>query len=213
MGLLEAVGSLISGAAGDIKGLINGVWQGVKSVYSFIVTITDLVGDAWDWMVNGLSWLGTNILDWAGVVYNLIRWIIVHGLPDAAAYVYTKAVLWAKAAVKDVERALTGLVHTVEHALSSVISDLKRYTIDAVRDVWRTLTDAWNWIEKTGKAAVNLVEHPALLVEHIIAGASEALLKWLLSQLVRLTVWVWKTTISLLGDIAPIVEDALTKVI
>jgi phage-related protein len=213
MGLLEAIGGLLTGAAGDIKTLINGLWQGIKAVYSFTTTILDLVGDAWDWMVNGLAWLAENIISVVLTVYNLLLWIIEHGLPEAITYIYTKAVTWAKTAVKDAERALTSLIHAVGHDIRTLVADLKRYTLDAVKDVWRTLTTVWSWVEHEGKTAVNLVLHPALLVEHIVTGASEALLKWLLEQTVKLTVWGWKTTVSLLGEVAPVIEDALAKLI
>jgi hypothetical protein len=213
VGLLEAVGGLVSAAAGDAVKGVQALWQGIKSVYSFASTIFDLVGDAWSWMVHGIQWLGEQVLGFAAVVLNLFRWVIDVGLPGAAGWAFTHAIEWAKAAV-----------HTAVHAASVAFDDAKAWLLGEIRKVWHELTSdikavwgkltgVWSWLEHEGRRAVSLILHPEALARHLLSAITAPLLRWVLERAPALLVWAAKTSLGLLGEIGPVIEDALEKLL
>jgi hypothetical protein len=213
VGILEAVGSLFTKAAGAVTGVAEAAWSGVKALYTFATSIFDKVSDGWNWMVNGLGWIGSNLLGWAAVVYNLLKWAVEKGIPGAAEWAYNHSVVWATNELKKARKWAEHTIAAVRKWLEGLWSDLKRYTIGAIKDVWDTLAQAWNWIEKSGKAAVSLIEHPEHLAEILVEHIAWPLLLWLTRRSATFMLWLGRTLIANTAELASILEDALDKII
>lgn len=213
MGILEAIGGLVSEAAGDALSGVKALWQGIKSVFGFAGSIFSLVGGAWTWMVNGIQWIGTNLLGWAAVVFNLLKWLIDHALPEAVAWVYRHTIEWALV-------ELAKLWHKVEHAVKAAVrwaeGELHRieHSIEAdVKSIWRTLSAAWHWVEHTGQTIAHYIEHPETLAQLLWNHLTWPLLKWVAQRAVALLVHFARLAVQNLGVLGPIFEDALDKLL
>jgi phage-related protein len=213
VGVLEAIGGFFSGAAEAVAGGAKAVWNAAKSVYLFASSVFDKVGGAWDWMVNGVAWLGDNLIGVAARTLHILEHLFGQVIPEAAAWAIRQAVHWASGAIHAAQHFLEGVVHTLGHFILGVVHTLEHWARDAVRAVWHTLSQAWNFIETVGKRVAAIVLHPERLVAWILPALIEPLLRFLISVSAAIVVWFVRLTVSLLPRIARTLEDALAKLI
>lgn len=213
MGLLRAIGGLFSSAGHAIAGVAHSAWQGIKSVFHFAAGVFNLVGGAWSWMLNGISWLGDTLIGALARLLHLLEWIALHAIPEGLSWAFKKAIAWARVAVKDVERALSTLIRSVLHFLLGVIRSVEHWVKGALRSVWHTLSAAWNWIENAGRKLYDLVMHPERLAAWLGGHVLVPLLKWLLGNGAALIVWLFRVAAREAPEVAHVVEDALAKLI
>jgi hypothetical protein len=213
VGVLEAVGGLISSGWNTLKGAGEVVWTAVKSVYNFAAGIFSLVGAAWDWMVNGVGWLGDNLIGAAARILHTLEWVTLHMIPRAVAWAIGKAVRWAEHAVKTLEHYLLGALRAAEHWLLGALHTLEHWAKGAINQLWHPVRDLWNWFTKLARHAVDLVLHPDRLAAWLVGALVLPLLKWLLARSAPIIVWLVKGAAGLLPTLARTLEDALAKLI
>jgi phage-related protein len=213
VGLLEAIGGLFSSPVKLVEDLAHKAWSGIKSVFIFASSVFDLVGGAWDWMVNGIGWVGNNLIGFAARVLHLLEYAILHLLPDGLKWVYGQAVGWARKAIAVVERALQTALKAAVHWLTGVIRSVENWAKGAVKHVWQTLTGVFNWVERVGKQVGDLVLHPERLAAWLGGHVIEPLVKWMVSNSAGLIVWLFKRALGLLPTLAHTFEEALEKLI
>lgn len=213
MGFLEAVGGFFTGAAETIAGGAKAVYNAAKSVYLFASEVFDRVGGAWDWMLNGLSWIGDNLVGLAARVWHLLEWLALHALPEGLSWAFTQAARFARRAVHVAQTFLEGLVHAVAHWVLGELRRLWHWIEGEARRIWHTLAEAWNFVETVGKRTADLVLHPDKLVAWIIGALVLPLVRWLISFSAPIVVWLVKRAVSLMPQIAHTIEDALAKLI
>lgn len=213
MGILEAIGGFFSGAAGTISDLAGKAWQAIKSVYLFAAGVFDLVGGAWDWMVNGIGWLGDNLIGGLARILHLLEWLALHAIPEGLSWAITSAVRWAKARLSAAEHFLEGLVRTLGRWTLGELRRLWRDLTADLRAVWHTLTSVWNFIEHTARRAVALVLHPERLVQWILASLVLPLLRFMLEASAPILTWLFKRFRAEAVAFAHTLEDVLAKVI
>lgn len=213
MGILNAIGGLFSGAVKSVEDLASKAWDAVKSVFLFTAGIFDLVGGAWQWMVNGIGWLGDNLIGAAARVLHLLEWLALQALPEGLHWALTKAVGWARTLVHDARTFLEHLIHGLIGWLHGLINTLRKWATDAFRYVWNTLSQAWHFIETAGKRVADLVLHPEKLVKWILAALIWPLVEWMIKESAALIVWLAKRATGVMHDLAHTLEDALSKIV
>lgn len=213
MGIINAIGGFFSGVASGVSDLAGKVWGAIRSLAHVAGEVFHLVGGAWDWVFNGLGWLGNNIIGGLARVLHLIEWLALHAIPEGLGWVLGQAVSWAKRALHDlsgwVKGALSQVTRWAEHALHT----LESWARSAVRDVWHTLSAAWHFIETVGKRVADLVLHPDRLVAWFLAALIVPLLRALLKLSAGILVWFIRLAVSLLPAVASTLEDVLAKLL
>lgn len=213
MGLLRAIGGLFSSAGHAIAGLAHAAWQGVKSVFHFAATVFDFVGGAWSWMVNGLGWLGDNLIGGLARLLHLLEWLALHAIPEGLAWVFKKAIGWAKAAIHTLGHELTLALRTVTRFLTGLIRTVEHWAKRAVGLVWHTLAGVFNWVERVGKKVADLVLHPERLAAWLGGHVVIPVIRWALSSSAFIIVWLFKSALRMLPTLAHTLEEALEKLL
>jgi hypothetical protein len=211
--VLEAIEAGWHYVSGGVRDVIGKVKAAVRSVLIFASTVFDLVGGAWDWMVNGIGWLGNNLVGAIARLLHLLEWLALHAIPEGLSWVFNKAVGWAKRAVHDARRFLEGALHQLASWAAGELHKLTHWVTSEAARIWRTLTSVWNFIEHTAKRAIDLVLHPDKLAAWVAGAIVLPVLKWLISSSAGVIVWLARRAISLMPELAHTLEDALAKLI
>lgn len=213
MGILEAIGGLFGGAVSGVVDLARKAWDAAKSIYLFASGVFDLVGGAWDWMVNGLGWLGDNLIGSLARLLHLLEWLALHAIPEGLTWAISHAEHWAAGAIHTLGRFLEGLVHTIAHWTLGELRRLWSALTAEARRIWHTLTSVWNWIERTARHAVNLVLHPEALARWILASLVLPLLRFMIEASAPILAWLFKAFRREAVAFAHTLEDVIAKVI
>lgn len=213
MGLLHIIGGLFSSAGRAIAGVASSAWQGIKSVFHFAAGVFDLVGGAWDWMLNGVTWLGDNLVGALARLLHLLEWLALHAIPEGLSWVFREGVRWARAAVHAARHAVEVALHTAVRFLHLAIRTVEHWARSAVRLIWHTLSSVWNWIETAGRKLWEVVMHPARLAAWLGGHVIDPLIRWLISNGAALVVFLVRLMAREAGAIAGTIEDALAKLI
>jgi hypothetical protein len=211
--VFDRVVGFFTGAVKDVYGAITAGLHAVEGVWSFLVALANTAWGAWDWVVNGCIWIGKNIEDWAGYVYNTLGHILLHVIPEAATWAYRHSL---GAAIAEAVKLFNTAKKAVENAIKWAERELAKLgnLIDSkVKAVIRWVTGAVNWVEKIGKKVGELVEHPELLVKWIFAHMVLALVREIIKGSILVMAIIFKAFHSLATEIVSEVEDLLAKVI
>ena len=71
----------------------------------------------------------------------------------------------------------------------------------------------FNWVERIGKRAADLVLHPERLAAWLGGHVVAPLIKWLVSNSAGLIVWLFRRALQLTPTLAHTVEEALEKLV
>lgn len=213
MGFLEAVGGFFTGVGNSIAGVASSAWGAVKAVFHFFLRLGDLVGGAWDWMVNGIEWLGDRVWHALVTVGDYLVWTITTAIPEAAKWAFGKAWGLARAGIHFAEHAAAVALHAVTRFLTGLIHTLRSWAEHAFHFVLRIASDAWRWVERAGKWVYNLVSHPARLADWLAGAIVLPILRFLISFGAPVIVWLIKRATSILPAIVHLLEDALARVV
>jgi hypothetical protein len=211
--ILKALGAFFGGGVKLVEDLAEKTWGAVRSVFLFASGIFGAVGEAWDWMVNGLDWLGEQLISALTASWHLLEWLTLHAIPEALRWAVGLAEHEAAVALHLAREAfdatLGAAVKWARHELDALTS----WVTSEARRIWATLSTAWNWIETTGKKVGELWLHPERLADWLVASLVIPLLKFLISTAGAVIVWLFKRAATLMPELASTIEDALHDLI
>lgn len=213
MFILEAVEAGWGLVSGGVSDLVAKAKAAVRSVLIFASTVFGLVGGAWDWMVNGIGWLGNNLIGALARLLHLLEWLALHAIPEGLQWVLGRATHLAAVALHSARSFLEGLVHSIGHWALHELTRLWRFATGELKRAWHTIATVWNFIEHTARRAVDLVEHPDKLVHWILASLVLPLIRFLLEASAPLLVILFKAFKREAVAFAHTLEDVLAKVI
>ena len=213
MGVLKAVGGFFSGAASAIAGGATAVYNAIKLVWHFAAEVFSLVGGAWDWMVNGVGWIGDNLIGFAARVLHGLEWLLLHVIPEGLKWLFAKAVRFTRVAVATVEHALSVALGAAVRWARGALNTLEHWARAAVRWLTRIAGEAWSFVENVGKRIAALVLHPERLVAWILGALVLPLLRFFIEASAPLLVWLFRAFVRESAAFAHTLEDVLSKVI
>lgn len=207
------VSKWFSGAVSTVEGAAKQAWGAIQTVWSFLVSIGKLAYDAWEWMVNGVEWLGKTLDDYAGAVYDAIGHVLFTVIPHAVEYAVKEAIAWAGRAIRDVST-------WVKHAVSNTVkwaegefNKLEHLITSKVAAVIRWVTGPINWVLKEGKRIGELVLNPTALAEYLVGHIALPLVKWFIHNSPPLVLLIVRAIDKSGPEIASAIEDLVEKVI
>lgn len=180
MAILEALASVFGAAVHGIADLAAKVWNAIRSVYVFASTVFDLVGTAWDWMINGLGWLGDNIVGLAARVWHLVEHVALVIIPNAVRWALGHAIKWAAAAVAEAKHLLNVAINEARRFLHGLINELRSWAVTAFHFVLGLAHAAGHWISTAGAFLWRVVSRPERLVQWILGALVLPLLRFLI---------------------------------
>lgn len=211
---LERAGN---GIAGFFTGAATAVGKWIKdailAVFHFFLSIVDHVGGAWDWMVNGVEWFGTQVGDWAGEAYKVLAHLLGVVVPNAIAKAISDSVRWATGAIdwlhKHVIHPIAVFAHNALRWAERAVHDVRSFIEGVWREVKRIAAFVWHEVTK----AVDIVLHPKKLLHWIVHGLDVALVWTLAHLLLPVFVAILKASATLFHEVAVLTEDALSELL
>ena len=216
--------SLREDLLGDIAGVFNSIvsipcdvlraiWHAITGVVNFFGRLADILGGAWDFMVNGFEWLGDRASWLAGATFQSLGWVIGHWAPGLASWALGKAVGWAQGAVHTVERWVSALVSDALRWARGAINTVEGWARDTFRAVWGEIKKAADWIAQAGGYVFGILAHPTRLVQWILADLVAPLLDYLIQAGAPVFAWILRGFRTVLPELAHTLEDVLAKVL
>lgn len=207
----------ISGAFGTITSIpgdvVSTIWRAIKGVGDFFGHLNQLVDAAWDWMVNGVEWLGSRAAWAAGAAFNTISWLVTRWVPMAAHWALGKAVAYAIGAVRQLEKWASTLVGDAVRFLRGLIRTVEAWARSAFRFVTGELGKVLKWIAQAGRYVFGILAHPARLVAWIIPDLMVPLLKFLVTRSAPIIRWLIGAFVHLAPELATTLEQAIAKLV
>lgn len=203
------VGSLPEKAVSGVKAVVHKL----AVVWHFLVSIAGVLSDAWTWVVNGVFWLGDRIGAWAGEVYRTLWQTLVHTVPDAIAWVFSKAAHYAAAIVTKVYNELHSWVLAVERFVVKLVHDLVNALGNLVRKFIHWATAPVQWVLRWGAWLIRLITHPGNLANWIAGAILEPVIKWFLKAGASVVVWFLRLALSKGSPLVLLIEDVLHEML
>lgn len=213
MSLFGTVAAWFSGAVNGVVDLAKRAWGAIHTVWHVFGTLAALVGQAWDWMVNGVEWLGSQAAEFAEAASAAVWHILTHVIPEAATWALRRAVGWVIKEAGRIFHWATGLFHTVISWATRELRKVWTWITGAVRVLTHDLRKAWNWITNTAMKAVDLVLHPERLVKWILGHLVTPLLLWMIRSSAPVLVYLLRGFRSHANDFMHTIEDILHDLI
>ena len=211
--VLDSIAGALNSVISIPGDAIRAVYNAVKSVWDFFGHLTQLVGAAWDWMVNGVEWLGDRA-GWLGSsVWGLGKWLIERWVPMAAHWALGQAAALAYGLAKSVENIARGLVSAAVRFLRGLVHTLETWARDAVRFLLGEIGKIGSWIARAGKYVFGLVAHPARLVDWILPALLTPLLKFLIGSSAPVIRWLIGAFVKLAPELASTLEKAVADLL
>lgn len=193
------------------------IWGGLKgaalALWHFMTGVFDNVGSAWDWMVNGVEWLTTNLGGWAAWVFNALRHIFEVTIPNAIATAVSDAAHWAAGAIAAAARAVLRVANEAFSFARQLASAVVAPLAAAFHTAAHTLSIVWSFVTGVGARAVDLVLHPERLLVWIIEGVGVPALVGMIRLLAPVFAAVIRDGEPLAAEIAGALEDVLVKLL
>lgn len=212
-GLWDDVTGFFGGLISDVGHVVTAVQRAVRQVIDWFGRLGQLADSAWDWMVNGVEWLGDRAVAVGAGVLHLATWLIERWVPMAAHWALGKAAALALGLYHTVSRWVTGLVNTVIRWVRGLVAELWSFIRGFWRTAWAAITKAANWIARATFYVFGLVAHPDRLAAWIAAHIIEPVVRWLVNAGQGVIRWLVRQTVSLLWDFAHVIERALAGLI
>jgi hypothetical protein len=182
-------------------------------VLAFASGIFALVGGAWDWMVNGVQWIGENLVGAIARTLRLLEWLALHAIPEGLSWALGEAVGFARRAARAVEHAAAAALGAALHFLLGTLNTLKAWALRAVHLVLGIANRAWSWIAHAGARIWNLLSRPERLVGWMLAALVLPLVRFLIESGGVVLRWLLGAFAREAGAFAHMLEDVLSKLI
>lgn len=182
MDVFGALDSIWHGITGGFNAVIDAAKHAARWVLHFVTAIFDLVGGAWNWMYNGLGWLGDNVIGFASRVLHLLEHVVLHIIPEAIGWLTGTLIRWAKAAIEYAKRKVEDALNKAKRFLLGLVNTLSHWAHAAVKFVEGVANKAWGWVTKAGKFLYDLVSHPDRLVAWILGALVVPLVKFFIER-------------------------------
>lgn len=212
MSVLSKIGGFFEGLGalpGDVLKGLKAAWSAVKSVWSFLVSISQLLTNAWTWVVNGIGFLGRQVGDWAGEVFSTLWDTLTSTIPKAIEWVFDQAVKWAENAVKAAVGQLRKWVDDIYKYVVKLIHDLVNAVKAGLHDLIKWVTAPVRWVLHWGAWLIHLITHPENLANWIASAILEPVVKWFLKAGSSIVVWLLRSAASKGSEVAHLFEDVL----
>lgn len=212
MSILGKIEGFISGVGsipGEVLHGLESAWNSIKAVWSFLVSISGVLSDAWTWVVNGVGWFADQVAGWASEVYNTLWNTLTATIPEAIAWVFNQAVKWAAAALAKVYGELRHVITAIYEYLVRLMHDLVNAVKALLQDFIRWATGPVRWVLHWGAWLINLITHPEHLANWIAGAILEPVVKWLLSSGADVIVWALRSSIRKNSGFAHLIEQVL----
>lgn len=207
-GFFEGIGSI----PGDVLKGVEAAWNAVRTVWSWLTSISGILTDAWTWVVNGTKWFADQVGDWAGEVFHTLWDTLTSTIPKAIAWVFNQAVHWAAGAistakhelhvfVEDIRRWLVKLIHDLVNAVKGLLSQFIRWATAPIR-----------WVLHWGAWLIHLITHPENLAKWVASSILEPVAEWFLKEGSSVIMWAIRKSSTLTTEFAHVLEDAIDKV-
>lgn len=213
MSLFQDVSGWFSGAVNGVVDLAKRAWGAIHTVWHIFGYLAALLDSAWNWMVNGVEWLGEQTAQLAESTSAALWHIFTNVIPEAATWALRRAVGWVRAEVGKVEKWARGLFHTVISWATKRINGVWSWITKAIHVVTHDFAQAWDWIVNKGRKAVDLIEHPERLVLSFLGHLVLPLLLWMLKSSAPILVYLLRGFRSHATEFAHTVEDILHEFI
>lgn len=213
MSIFSKVAGFFGGAVGDVVSLAKKVFGAIGTVWAFLVSAATLVTEAWNWVVNGVTWFTGELQNWADAVYKTAWHLFTNVIPKAAEWAFRQATSWAGAALHTVEGFLHGLIHSVATWAKGEFASLAHTVKGWVSSIIGWVAGPIKWIIHVAKAAVNLVLHPQALAEYLVGHIIEPLIMWFLRSGANVILWFLRLLIRDTSEVAHLIEELMEKVI
>ena len=212
-GLWGDITGFFGGVVSDVTHAIRAVLQAVRSVVNWFGRLGQLADSAWDWMVNGVEWLGDRAARIGESLFNLGKWLIERWVPMAVHWALGQAASLALGLYHTVRNWVTGLVNSVIRWVHGLINTVWSFIRGFWRTVWAAVTKAANWIARATFYVFDLVAHPDRLATWLAGHIVEPVIRWLVNAGEGVLRWIVKQTVSLLGDFAHVLERVFAGLI
>jgi phage-related protein len=213
MGVFNAIGSFFTGAWNTVTGAVHSVYEGVKAIYTYVISIINNVGEAWKTFSSDVSNLAGALSQFAGTIANTIGHIVTSTIPKALGGALTGA-----------ERLIGGaagkLLKLAESGAKALIADAVKIINTAISDVKAELSGiagqvskAVSWVENVGATVAGWIADPSKLVTFIEGDLVLPVLKWLLgageAAAEQVGKWLLANATSILHELEQILADII----
>lgn len=212
-GFLDSIGSFFSGIYNGVADIVRKIWSAIEGVWTFLWRLFDNVVKAVVWLFNGIYWLGEQAADAIGNAATAIWHIVTNIIPNAIEWLGNKLLSAIETAAKAAAAFATSLVNDAKRALTTAFNALVNGIKDGLKAALGTIATLWNWFGEVGATLLDWIEHPDHLASFIAGSIILPVLRWLLTGVTSVVVWVWQLFTANIQSIAHLIEDALSEII
>lgn len=212
MGIIEKIGGFFTGLGslpGEVLKGAEAAWHAIQTVWSFLTDSYGVLSSAWTWVVNGWEWLGKQLTDWAGEVFNTLWQTLTETIPDAIVWVFDRAVKEFVVALARVYNELRGALDAVYKFLLRLIHGLINDLKAALHAFIKWATNPVRWVLHWGAWLIHLLTHPENIANWIAGAIIEPVVKWLVRSGSHVVVWALRMATTKDSAFAHLVEDVL----
>lgn len=209
VGLFDNVAGWFSGAVNGVVDVAKRAWGAIRTVWHIFGTLATLVGSAWDWMVNGVEWLGLQVGHLGEATYAALWHLFTSVIPEAAFWALRRAVGWAVKEAGKVEHWATGMLHTLTGWALHEIRSLWHWITHAVGSLYNDVRGVLHWIEHTANRVIDMVLRPAKLVKWILGSLVAPLVLFFIRSSAPVITMVLRGARQHMNEFAHTVEDVL----
>lgn len=167
--IFDDITKWFSGGIKDVVELAERAYGAIRTVWHVAGRIFELVGEGWDWMVNGIEWLGNNVVNFAGSVYNAIYHVLTSVIPKAIGWALKEAIKWTEKEVGKLTTWVEKRAAAIEKWAVGEFNKLLHTIITDAKNLWNDITKVFNWIDTAGHKVLYYIEHPGALAELLAA--------------------------------------------
>lgn len=196
----------------EVIGLAKKTWFGISSVWYFLTHTGQLLTDAWDWMVNGASWLVHQTMHFAEQTGNAVWHIIEVTVPKAIEYAIGETWRFASHQITIAYDSLRGVIADLTNYVNKLTYKLAHEIEHEVLSVVKWVTKAVAWVEKYSVRVWWLLSHPEHIAKWIVGALAGPLLMTLLKLTAPVFGYLFHQWTRHSSDIAHLIEDILTRI-
>lgn len=211
--ILDTIAGVFNTVTSIPAAAVRAVWHAVKGVWDFFTHLSELLSGAWNWMVNGVEYLGDRAARLGEAAFNGLTWIAVHWVPQAVHWALGKAVAYAIGAVRKAEHWVAGLVADVVRQLLKIVRTVEGWARHAVSVLLRDIRRIGEWIIHATVLVFGILAHPARLVQWILAELLVPLIRYVASRSAPVWRWLLGAMVHLAPEFAHTIEDVLARIL